>query len=802
MAEVHGLDPLDAFDAPEMGAAAKSTRFADPLDAFNAPEMASPAAAQEGEAPLSKTPLAPTRYKASHAPAPAQAEAPSWAETLQNAGRSALPDVIEVGKSFGTAVTHPMETIKSFGSLAKGVGSQLAGVVGVKQDAAQKAKDEALAKAFEGQAANTYGGLLHGDTGGLRRALSAAPVSTLMDMSMIGGAPGVALKAAGMGAKLAGLAKTASVLGSAGKYASGAASLIDPVANAIRLGNAGTNVVGDVVRGVHGAVSSVPAELLKEASAAGASPISAPGLAYVRHAFLNGSPSEYKVAAQNAAKSIGQENYMGYKEKLSSLKGVQPLYDPIDAAIDAERLNVAPGGVNIGMFPEVHQALDNIQNDVDLHRSQVTQEIANNTAPAYSGVGGMDLLKKHIYSEVQKTSNPDVKKALMGVYQGAKTSLTDAYPGYRDLMGEAQESMDHVRDITQSMGAGSKSEGSAAVSKALKASQTANGKNLFDELNKIDPRLKAMLAGQATSEFGTHGLAKAIVGSGLASLVHPAAFVAPFIAGSPKLAGMVHYGAGLVGGATGLAAKASKIPYYAGRVAQELQPEAAAPVYDASDTADISSAIRSGEGTARNPASTATGPYQFTGETFVHDFKKLYPDKAAGMSDAQIKDLHGTPEGDEIQEDMGPKKTAANAEHLKSMGIPVTPGTLYLQHFFGDAGGDKVLSSSDDTPIEDVVSRGAINANPRILAGKTIGDVRHWAEQYMQAHMPKSSNASGGRIERASGGQVGVSHEHLVNQLMTRAKQAKRATDNITKPLLNAPDEAIVKALDVAQQAI
>jgi hypothetical protein len=63
-------------------------------------------------------------------------------------------------------------------------------------------------------------------------------------------------------------------------------------------------------------------------------------------------------------------------------------------------------------------------------------------------------------------------------------------------------------------------------------------------------------------------------------------------------------------------------------------------------------------------------------------------------------------------------------------------------------------------------------------------------------------HATGGRITRATGGQVGATHEQLVNRLMIRAKQAKRATDNTTKPLLNAPDEAIVKALDLAQQAI
>ena len=34
------------------------------------------------------------------------------------------------------------------------------------------------------------------------------------------------------------------------------------------------------------------------------------------------------------------------------------------------------------------------------------------------------------------------------------------------------------------------------------------------------------------------------------------------------------------------------------------------------------------------------------------------------------------------------------------------------------------------------------------------------------------------------------------------AKNAKKVSDKRTEPLLNAPDEAIVKALDIAQQAI
>ena len=61
---------------------------------------------------------------------------------------------------------------------------------------------------------------------------------------------------------------------------------------------------------------------------------------------------------------------------------------------------------------------------------------------------------------------------------------------------------------------------------------------------------------------------------------------------------------------------------------------------------------------------------------------------------------------------------------------------------------------------------------------------------------------AGGRIGRASGGKVKKNVQHLVDRLMNLAEQAKRSTDNNTKPLLDAPDASIVKALRVANEAI
>jgi len=58
------------------------------------------------------------------------------------------------------------------------------------------------------------------------------------------------------------------------------------------------------------------------------------------------------------------------------------------------------------------------------------------------------------------------------------------------------------------------------------------------------------------------------------------------------------------------------------------------------------------------------------------------------------------------------------------------------------------------------------------------------------------------RPKRASGGKVSHDIAPLVGRLMGLANQAKKATDTNTKPLLDAPDASIVKALRVANQAI
>lgn len=55
-------------------------------------------------------------------------------------------------------------------------------------------------------------------------------------------------------------------------------------------------------------------------------------------------------------------------------------------------------------------------------------------------------------------------------------------------------------------------------------------------------------------------------------------------------------------------------------------------------------------------------------------------------------------------------------------------------------------------------------------------------------------------IQRASGGRVDV--DSLVERLIRRWRETKRATDASTKPLLRQPDSAIVRALDIAGRSL
>jgi len=61
--------------------------------------------------------------------------------------------------------------------------------------------------------------------------------------------------------------------------------------------------------------------------------------------------------------------------------------------------------------------------------------------------------------------------------------------------------------------------------------------------------------------------------------------------------------------------------------------------------------------------------------------------------------------------------------------------------------------------------------------------------------------ASGGRIERASGGRV-VNHAAMAEKLVRQAEKTKKTQGEGTEALLDHQDDAIVSALEVANRHI
>jgi hypothetical protein len=158
---------------------------------------------------------------------------------------------------------------------------------------------------------------------------------------------------------------------------------------------------------------------------------------------------------------------------------------------------------------------------------------------------------------------------------------------------------------------------------------------------------------------------------------------------------------------------------------------AAAPRSQSTDPLLIDAAIRRNEGTARNPASSAVGPYQFIDSTFVDQFRRSFPDVARNLPPEQILTFRGaqTPDGRRVEDVMGPALTTQNQQALVQAGFAPTAGNTYLAHFLGSGGARAVLRADPNTPISQLVSREAIAANPTILGvpGVTAGQIVQWA---------------------------------------------------------------------------
>ena len=126
------------------------------------------------------------------------------------------------------------------------------------------------------------------------------------------------------------------------------------------------------------------------------------------------------------------------------------------------------------------------------------------------------------------------------------------------------------------------------------------------------------------------------------------------------------------------------------------------------------------------PLSSAYGAGQFIEGTWLEMVRKHRPD-LADRSDDEILELRGD---FELSREMTIRYTEENRTFLIRKGLDPTDAALYLAHFAGRTGAARLLKANRDTPVEQILSPEAVEANS-FLKGQTPATLYAWAKEKM-----------------------------------------------------------------------
>lgn len=689
----------------------------------------------------------------------------TWAEAGKGALEQAIPSTKKVFTDIAQAVTNPKETWEGLKQIGSGLYSKAEGAF-VEQDPEQKAKDEALVDVIGAEYAKRYGSLK-----GFKQAFSKDPASVLMDLSLpltlipSGGA------AAGVSATSA-LGKTLGAVGQAGR-------LINPVDDALRL--AGVVAKAPIALGrMSASVSSgVPYSLQKIASEAATTSVPQYRAAYLRHASGKGDAQEIFTTAQKAfndAKDAASAKFIADKANQSAVARA-PSFAPIDDAITAARNEINIGGARDPIaFRQAHEVLDEIE--------KLVQNTKAN--PNAHNFVDFDKLKQAIYDVDGALQNSKAKSAMMKVYDGVKTSITDVSPEYAKLMEQWQSALSKMRDIQSGLGVGSRGTATRALTRMLKSTKTKDGGNLISQLAEYAPELPFMLAGSAVRPFFTQGLGSQIKAFGGAGAIMSGALGYQHIplmlaAASPKVIGALNYYPARLASAASKVKAPAIYGSYAGSIAGSENASASAPGKQSdSQPPDLSNLMqRMAQVESRNRQ------FDEKGRTITS------PKNAVGVM--QVTD-------------------AAHQDVAKKLDVPFDPQRLRTDEKYNRLIGETYFKMMVDRFKSPELAVAAYNGGPgrveyaleqsKKRGGQWLDYMPPETQDYYRKVFGKTASATGGRIQRASGGRAGMNHITRAAMLIRAAERAKNQHSDDTEPLLNQPDESIAKALKVANSAI
>jgi hypothetical protein len=126
-----------------------------------------------------------------------------------------------------------------------------------------------------------------------------------------------------------------------------------------------------------------------------------------------------------------------------------------------------------------------------------------------------------------------------------------------------------------------------------------------------------------------------------------------------------------------------------------------------------------GRDTAKNPRSTALGPFQFIKSTFLEVMRRHFPADVAKLKEHEILAL---------RTDRGFARRAAqafskdNLDYLSDRGLNPTFGDLRLAFLLGPSAAARVLQAEPGKPVAKILDGSVITANP-FMRGMTAADL-------------------------------------------------------------------------------
>ena len=805
MNEIKAASSGQPSSAPVQTAVAAPVQSSDPdMDDFTSEiQKATNAGSPRGNvsAPLSS----PTEQAGPKNWAPTVAGTPDnptpWATVAKSAAQNIIPSTGRAALGIYEAFRHPMDTASTLGSIVSGIDSKIEGYAGRQQDPTEKAQKEAVVNALMQNYADRYG-----DIEKVKNTLSNNPADLLLDASTIFAGPQMAL---GEGAGVAGsigrasgiasralnplnpagiLTKTLDVAAPASKTT----SLNSNVDNAIKTATNGKLSAQDFIdpnnpslrsnaEQIFGSKGVNPASIneatLRSFNAPAPEPVvvGKPAHPMTQQAVDNAVKDGHVQAAATGADLVGApapsptnlaeqlensyiNSYNGYRQAYDKVSGNTGTFDPsigqtvmpaISAELKSYKLPSTPElmAKNVDL-PQANQALQ-----------YVNDRLVSNDMPLGSDINmsNLDRVRQGLNSFLVNAEGSD-KQAVRAIIDGYdKNIINSAQNGLFSGDGDAiVNDMNNARQLFKNhMDTFNNPTGNNSyIAKATK--QFSNDPNGFQK----DP------SGIITSPSSTevHNSVQAGIGK---ALLDPAK--------GPDLYNKLLNAMGGSG-----SAGEQELNNFIRQSMMESQNGVLKLNPD-----KIDAMINTPNGVAQRVFS----PQELSTIRRINYGRRVLMSKPTGPAHAGS-----------LASDLGGQLVRAAGASAFGHVVGGYPGAVIAGT--AERGAEGLLAKRRIAQA----MRGAPNAPNKIGALGNLGraavnpKITDTLYQLQQGNQLQQQ-ADGGRIERASGGRI-IDHEAEADHLVRAAEMAKNKVNQSTEKLLNVPDEAIIKALDVAQQAI